>query len=218
VSMTICDVGPRDGLQNDANVLSPGVRAELVTRLSGTRLPPASSSGQGRTASGATVTIATSFGCPFEGEVPYKRVLELAERLVSASEAARLHRAPPGTSRRRTSSTCFTERASTRASTSVRSYRWRSGWKGCSIRSSPDRCKSFAISGLEITSPSLVQGSCRIQCEMSVMTMTITHPDLSLRARARVTLPADKLTLGGREWVSGVLGDREFLAPSACRF
>jgi hypothetical protein len=33
VSLTICDVGPRDGLQNEAYVLSPGVRAELVTRL-----------------------------------------------------------------------------------------------------------------------------------------------------------------------------------------
>jgi isopropylmalate/homocitrate/citramalate synthase len=31
--VTICDVGPRDGLQNDAKVLEPDVRAELVNRL-----------------------------------------------------------------------------------------------------------------------------------------------------------------------------------------
>jgi isopropylmalate/homocitrate/citramalate synthase len=38
VSVTICDVGPRDGLQNEANVLDPAVRAELVNRLGGTGL------------------------------------------------------------------------------------------------------------------------------------------------------------------------------------
>lgn len=31
--MTICDVGPRDGLQNDAVTLAPAARAELVDRL-----------------------------------------------------------------------------------------------------------------------------------------------------------------------------------------
>ena len=30
---TVCDVGPRDGLQNEATVLSPETRAELVSRL-----------------------------------------------------------------------------------------------------------------------------------------------------------------------------------------
>jgi isopropylmalate/homocitrate/citramalate synthase len=38
VSVTICDVGARDGLQNEADVLDPGVRAELVNRLAGTGL------------------------------------------------------------------------------------------------------------------------------------------------------------------------------------
>jgi len=37
--VTICDVGPRDGLQNEANVLPPHVRAELVNRLAGAGLP-----------------------------------------------------------------------------------------------------------------------------------------------------------------------------------
>jgi hydroxymethylglutaryl-CoA lyase/(R)-citramalyl-CoA lyase len=31
--VTICDVGPRDGLQNEADALEPAVRAELVNRL-----------------------------------------------------------------------------------------------------------------------------------------------------------------------------------------
>jgi hydroxymethylglutaryl-CoA lyase/(R)-citramalyl-CoA lyase len=38
VSVTICDVGPRDGLQNEADVLDPAVRAELVNRLAATGL------------------------------------------------------------------------------------------------------------------------------------------------------------------------------------
>jgi isopropylmalate/homocitrate/citramalate synthase len=33
VDITVCDVGPRDGLQNEAEVLSPSTRAELVERL-----------------------------------------------------------------------------------------------------------------------------------------------------------------------------------------
>jgi isopropylmalate/homocitrate/citramalate synthase len=36
VNVTICDVGPRDGLQNEAAVLEPPVRAELVNRLAAT--------------------------------------------------------------------------------------------------------------------------------------------------------------------------------------
>ena len=32
-SVTICDVGPRDGLQNEAETLAPEVRAELVNRV-----------------------------------------------------------------------------------------------------------------------------------------------------------------------------------------
>jgi len=33
VSLIVCDVGPRDGLQNEAKTLGPGVRAELCDRL-----------------------------------------------------------------------------------------------------------------------------------------------------------------------------------------
>ena len=37
--MTICDVGPRDGLQNEPETLAPAVRAELVNRLAAAGLP-----------------------------------------------------------------------------------------------------------------------------------------------------------------------------------
>ena len=36
--MVVCDVGPRDGLQNEARALEPGVRAELCDRLAATGL------------------------------------------------------------------------------------------------------------------------------------------------------------------------------------
>ncbi len=39
MSITICDVGPRDGLQNEEKHLDPGTRAELVNRLAGAGLP-----------------------------------------------------------------------------------------------------------------------------------------------------------------------------------
>jgi isopropylmalate/homocitrate/citramalate synthase len=38
-SVTICDVGPRDGLQNEGEILEPLARAELVNRLAAARLP-----------------------------------------------------------------------------------------------------------------------------------------------------------------------------------
>jgi len=38
VSVTVCDVGPRDGLQNQPKTLAPEVRAELVNRLAGAGL------------------------------------------------------------------------------------------------------------------------------------------------------------------------------------
>src|SRR5438270_9113619 len=33
MALTLCDVGPRDGLQNEPDTLAPAVRAELVNRL-----------------------------------------------------------------------------------------------------------------------------------------------------------------------------------------
>ena len=37
--VTICDVGPRDGLQNEPETLAPELRAELINRLAGAGLP-----------------------------------------------------------------------------------------------------------------------------------------------------------------------------------
>jgi len=39
MQVRVCDVGPRDGLQNEAEVLAPSLRAELVRRLAAARLP-----------------------------------------------------------------------------------------------------------------------------------------------------------------------------------
>jgi isopropylmalate/homocitrate/citramalate synthase len=39
VRVEICDVGPRDGLQNEPETLHPSVRAELVNRLARARVP-----------------------------------------------------------------------------------------------------------------------------------------------------------------------------------
>jgi hydroxymethylglutaryl-CoA lyase len=39
MEVRLCDVGPRDGLQNEPDVLSPDVRAELVRRLAAAGLP-----------------------------------------------------------------------------------------------------------------------------------------------------------------------------------
>jgi hydroxymethylglutaryl-CoA lyase/(R)-citramalyl-CoA lyase len=39
VDVLVCDVGPRDGLQNEETVLEPAVRGELVNRLAVTGLP-----------------------------------------------------------------------------------------------------------------------------------------------------------------------------------
>jgi isopropylmalate/homocitrate/citramalate synthase len=38
-AVTICEVGPRDGLQNEAETLEPSARSELVNRLASTGLP-----------------------------------------------------------------------------------------------------------------------------------------------------------------------------------
>src|SRR2546423_8061179 len=37
--VTICDVGPRDGLQNEPETLEPRIRAELVNRLAAAGVP-----------------------------------------------------------------------------------------------------------------------------------------------------------------------------------
>jgi hydroxymethylglutaryl-CoA lyase/(R)-citramalyl-CoA lyase len=39
MTVTVCDVGPRDGLQNETETLAPPVRAELVNRLAAAGVP-----------------------------------------------------------------------------------------------------------------------------------------------------------------------------------
>ena len=39
MDVTICDVGPRDGLQNEPETLPPATRADLINRLAAARLP-----------------------------------------------------------------------------------------------------------------------------------------------------------------------------------
>jgi len=39
LTITICDVAPRDGLQNEAATLQPEIRAQLVNRLAGAGVP-----------------------------------------------------------------------------------------------------------------------------------------------------------------------------------
>jgi isopropylmalate/homocitrate/citramalate synthase len=39
LALVLCDVGPRDGLQNEHETLEPAVRADLVNRLAAARLP-----------------------------------------------------------------------------------------------------------------------------------------------------------------------------------
>ena len=39
MTVILCDVGPRDGLQNEPDILAPTVRAELVNRLAAAALP-----------------------------------------------------------------------------------------------------------------------------------------------------------------------------------
>jgi hydroxymethylglutaryl-CoA lyase/(R)-citramalyl-CoA lyase len=163
--VTVCDVGPRDGLQNEPEVLAPAVRAELIRRLVACGLPlvevasfvdprrvpqmggaeevvegvaggngvavlaglalnergyerlSAAGLGEVRFAFGVTesfnqrnqnasvaesldaartiaararsdgirvsLTLSVAFGCPFEGRVPERRVLELASELAA---------------------------------------------------------------------------------------------------------------------------------------
>ena len=165
MGVLICDVGPRDGLQNEDRTLAPDVRAELCDRLAAAglkrietasfvnpklvpqmggaeevvaalhRRPGTSYAGLALNEKGyerareagvdevhyafaatdefgrrnqnagveeglstalalvararadkmpITVTVSVAFGCPFEGRVPAKRVLDLVERLMAA--------------------------------------------------------------------------------------------------------------------------------------
>ncbi len=70
--ITIVEVSPRDGLQNEAAILSTDAKVELITRL-----VVAGARDRGLL---TTVPLSTAFGCPFEGEVDPARVAEFARR------------------------------------------------------------------------------------------------------------------------------------------
>src|SRR5439155_19381103 len=50
--VTICDVGPRDGLQNEPETLEPAARAEFVNRLAAAGVPRVEAAGFVRAAAG----------------------------------------------------------------------------------------------------------------------------------------------------------------------
>src|ERR687887_7808 len=109
--LTICDVGPRDGLQNEPETLDPSVRAELVNRLAaagldrvnftlaatetfnrrnGNQTLAEAQAGADRVLERSelpvTLTISVAFGCPFEGRVDPGVVAAIAERFASRAE------------------------------------------------------------------------------------------------------------------------------------
>jgi isopropylmalate/homocitrate/citramalate synthase len=108
-TVTVCDVGPRDGLQNEPTVLTPETRVELVNRLSAAGVPrieaasfvnpklvPAMAGAdevfvelaraltRRAREDGVTirVTLSVVFGCPFAGRVDPDRVLQLVHELL----------------------------------------------------------------------------------------------------------------------------------------
>ena len=102
--ITIVEVSPRDGLQNESEILSTDAKVDLITRLvdAGARrieavsfahpkLVPTMADAEAVMAGdvvdaahdhglSTTITLATAFGCPFEGEVNPARVAEFARR------------------------------------------------------------------------------------------------------------------------------------------
>src|SRR5919202_942267 len=93
VDLTLCDVGPRDGLQNDPTQLAPAVRAELCRRVAAAGVPrveegaaiAAEVIATGHAAGArVTATLSVAFGCPFEGRVDPGVVVEHVRRMGAA--------------------------------------------------------------------------------------------------------------------------------------
>jgi isopropylmalate/homocitrate/citramalate synthase len=140
VKATICDVGPRDGLQDEPEPLSVPARAELVNRLAAVGVPRIEAASfvhpervpQMAGAEEVAVGIEPLDGTIYAGlvlnEKGYERLATTAldevhfgfGASVVVSAAARLRLGRPGTSQPRTSCTSCTARESRPAST----------WKG----------------------------------------------------------------------------------------
>lgn len=82
-AVKIREVGPRDGFQNEPEVIPTDVKVWLINALARTGLervlPRARAAGLR-----CEAVISVAFGCPYEGRVAPARVFEIAERLVAA--------------------------------------------------------------------------------------------------------------------------------------
>src|SRR5438128_9502573 len=100
MSITICDVGPRDGLQNDPKVLEPEIRAELVNRLAAAGLPRVEAvsfvdpkrvpqmAGAEEVAAGIVPVEGTEYSGLVLNERGYERLLETSLDRINVSIAA----------------------------------------------------------------------------------------------------------------------------------
>src|SRR6266850_1934537 len=89
MQITICDVGPRDGLQNEPDTLTLAATDEFNRRNGNASLDEAVDRVLTILAAAtvpATVTVSCAWGCPFEGEVDPGVVADLCERLLAADE------------------------------------------------------------------------------------------------------------------------------------
>jgi hydroxymethylglutaryl-CoA lyase len=98
--VTICDVGPRDGLQNEPGVLPPAMRAELAARLARAGLPRVEAAsfvrddlvpqmaGAEEVVAGLPTTAETTFAGLVLNERGYERLRETPLREVHVSFAA----------------------------------------------------------------------------------------------------------------------------------
>src|ERR671934_103415 len=82
-SVRVREVGPRDGFQNEPEVIATDDKIRLIELLGRTGLERtfARARPEGLRCEGV---ISVSFGCPYEGHVPRERVFEIAARLAAA--------------------------------------------------------------------------------------------------------------------------------------
>ena len=98
-NVRIREVGPRDGFQNEPETIASADKVRLIDLLSATGvgrievtsfvrpdvIPQLSDAAEVLAAvQRREGVISTSFGCPYEGEVPPQRVFAIAERLIAA--------------------------------------------------------------------------------------------------------------------------------------
>ena len=93
-TVSIREVGPRDGFQNEPETIATDDKVALIDALARTGLRRIEATSFVRAdvipqpADAAAVleriAVSTSFGCPYEGDVPQRRVFEIAARLRDA--------------------------------------------------------------------------------------------------------------------------------------